>query len=167
MITPSNSCLAGLALAALSLGLVACGTDAPQDVPQVAGTYTATWTLQVLRRSDGFQTQFSCPGRLTFSEGAAAGGVIPISGFAVVTPPCAPESYNLNGTLGDGGTIDFTTGGPPPTQGPCPGGRNVHFSGQLERASGALSLSARGAIEVQCPDFGSHLFTYLLSARSN
>jgi hypothetical protein len=167
MISLSSRFLAGTTLAALALGLASCGADAPHDVATVSGSYSATWTLEVLRLSDGFQTQFSCPGRLTLSQGAATGGVLPISGFATVSPPCAPESYSLNGTLAEGGVIDFTTGGPPPTQGPCPGGRNVHFSGQFERSSGiALSLSVRGATQVQCPEFGAHTFTYLLNARA-
>jgi hypothetical protein len=152
----------------LALGLVACGGDGSPTTPSpppedVAGNYWLTWTLQVLRESDGFQTQFYCSGRLTFVQGAASGSIATLTGFAVVDLPCAPESYELQGTVDNNGAIQFTTDGPPPLEGPCPGGQGVSFSGQVTDENGWHSLSARGVTTVTCPEFGDHEFTYLLS----
>ena len=152
--------------AALSLGLAACGGDstsptAASPPPSVAGNYYLQWTLQVLRKSDGFQTQFQCYGQMTLAQGA---GSASLSGFAVVNGGCAPESYDLGGTVGAGGTIDFTTNGPKPPEGPCPGGKNVRFSGQVTTSDSYTQLTARGVTTVTCPEFGEHEFTYLIYA---
>jgi len=152
---------------ALALGLAACGGDSPTSPStppaDVAGSYWVSWTLQVLRQSDGFQTQFYCSGRLTLVQGAASGSTAPLTGFAVVEQPCAPESYDLAGTVDATGAIQFATDGPPPTEGPCPGGVDVRFSGQVSEQGGYHSLSARGVTTVTCPRFGEHAFTYLLN----
>ena len=151
---------------AAAAGLVGCGDDATTptpvtNLPDVAGSYYSSWTLQVLRKSDGFQKQFSCPGQMTLS--ASASGAL--TGFAVVEPPCAPESYDLTGKLLPGGALEITTGGPPPTEGPCPGGKNVSYTGQATPATGrASSLSLRGVTDVTCPQFGEHQFTYLIES---
>ena len=159
---------ASLALAA-TLVLVGCGDEATTVVydrpADVAGPYVVDWTLQVLRRSDGFQTQFTCRGQMTLRQGAPTAGVASLTGFAVVAPPCDPESYDLTGTLTSSGAVEFTTGGPSPTAGPCPGGRNVRFSGLFRSSGSSMTLSARGVTEVTCPDFGVHEFSYLVSAR--
>jgi hypothetical protein len=160
--------LAALALAApLGLGAVACGGDenpaSSTPPPDVAGTYYANWTLQVLRTSDGFQTSFYCSGQLTLVQGTTqAGGTASLSGFAVVAYPCAPESYDLVGSVAEGGAIAFVTDGPPPPEGPCPGGEDVRFSGQVTEQDGWRSLSVRGVTTVTCPEFGEHDFTYLI-----
>jgi hypothetical protein len=152
---------------ALALGLASCGGDSPTTPTpppaDVAGNYWATWTLQVLRQSDGFQTQFYCSGRVTFVQGPATGSTAPLTGFVVVDQPCAPESYDLLGTVGVNGAIEFTTEGPAPTEGPCPGGQDVRFSGQVTDQGGYHALSARGVTTVTCPEFGDHDFTYLLT----
>jgi hypothetical protein len=155
--------------AALGLGLMlaACGGDNSPTTPatpppDVAGAYYTSWTLQVLRKSDGFQTSFYCSGQLTLVQGAAAGGTAPLTGFAVVGYPCADESYDLRGSVVAGGGVQFTTNGPRPLEGPCPGGQNVSFSGQITSQDGYHSLSARGVATVQCPEFGEHEFTYLI-----
>lgn len=157
-----------VSVAALALALVACGGDDGPTTPtpppaEVAGDYWVTWTLQVRRLSDGFQTQFYCSGRVTFIEGTGAGSTAPLSGFAVVDLPCAPESYDLQGRVDSAGAIWFTTDGPPPLEGPCPGAQDVDFSGQVTEQNGWHSLSARGVASVTCPEYGAHEFTYLLN----
>ena len=136
MISRSTSRILAPAVAvALSLGLAACGGDdqvtSVTPPPDVAGPYALQWTLQVLRKSDGFQKEFTCYGQMTLVQGAATGSVASLSGFTVVNSGCAPESYDLNGSIGSGGAIEFTTNGPKPPEGPCPGGKNVRFSGQV------------------------------------
>jgi hypothetical protein len=156
-------------IAALALGvaLAGCGGDAVTNPitppPDVAGSYYANWTLQVLRKSDGFQKQFYCSGGLTLRQGGTSGAVASLTGFAVVGPPCSPESYDLTGNIMSGGAVEFTTNGPRPTEGPCPGGTAVRFSGQITAEDGWRSLSARGVTTVTCPQFGEHEFTYLIS----
>jgi hypothetical protein len=158
-----------VSLAALALALVACGDDGPTTPAtptpppaDVAGSYWLTWTLQVLRESDGFQKQFYCSGRITLVQGAATGSQAPLTGFALVDSPCAPESYDLQGSVDAMGAIQFTTEGPAPPEGPCPGADDVRFSGQITEQSGWHSLSARGVATVTCPEFGEHEFTYVL-----
>jgi hypothetical protein len=73
----------------------------------------------------------------------------------VVSSPCAPESYDLRGTIAAGGAVEFTTNGPRPTEGPCPGGNDVRFSGQITSEDAWRSLSVRGVTTVTCPRRGS------------
>jgi hypothetical protein len=155
-------------VAALGVALAACGgSDSPTTPttppPDVTGTYYMTWQLQVLRKKDGFQTQFYCGGRMTLSQAAPSGDTAKLSGFVVVDAPCAPESYSLAGTVETAGAVAFTTDGPRPLEGPCPGGTDIHYTGQITAESGYRSLSARGATTVTCPQFGEHDFTYLLT----
>lgn len=153
---------------ALALRLAACGGDDNQITsvtppPDAAGPYSLQWTLQVLRKSDGFQKAFTCYGQMTLVQGAAV-SVAPLSGFAVVSSGCAPESYDLNGSISSGGAIEFDTNGPKPPEGPCPGGKNVHFTGQLTTSGSRNVVSARGVTTVTCPQYGEHEFTYLVNA---
>lgn len=155
-----------LALASsVLLGLVACGGDdgpaAATPPPSVAGGYYVQWTLQVLRKSDGFQTQFQCYGQMTLVQGVASPS---LSGFAGVDSGCTPESYDLSGTVKDGGVVEFTTNGPRPPEGPCPGGKGVRFTGQVTTTDSYALLNARGVTTVTCPQFGDHEFTYLIRA---
>ncbi len=157
-----GSVLRFAAVPALALALSGCGGDdesptAPTPPVDVAGAYYTSWTLQVLRKSDGFQKSFYCSGQLTLVQGTTA-----LSGFAVVGSPCAPESYDLSGSIRAGGAIEFTTDGPRPTEGPCPGGKNVRFSGQVTSGDGWRTLSVRGVTTVTCPELGEHEFTYLI-----
>jgi hypothetical protein len=163
--------LAAPALAvALGLGLSACSGDGennPVSVtppPDVAGPYFLQWTLQVLRKSDGFQKQFDCYGTMTLIQGTATASTSTLSGFAVVNSVCPAESYDLSGSVSSGGAVEFNTNGPRPPEGPCPGGKNVHFTGQITSSSTYRTLSARGVTTVTCPQFGEHEFTYLINA---
>jgi hypothetical protein len=155
-------------LVALGLGLVSCGggdesPTSPTPPPYVSGLYSLTWALQVLRKSDGFQKQFYCYGQMTLSQGTASASTAPLSGFAAVTSGCAPESYDLRGTVNLSGAVEFTTNGPKPPEGPCPGGKDVRYSGQITSSGDSRYLSARGVTTVACPQFGEHEFTYLIS----
>lgn len=155
-----------LVVPSLALALAACGGGPTEPIvppPDVAGTYYATWTLQVLRKSDGFQKEFYCSGRVTLQQASASGETSRLSGFAVVTAPCAPESYSLTGTVTTGGTVRFTTDGPRPPEGPCPGGSAVPFSGQITSEDQWRILAVRGVTTVTCPQFGEHEFTYLIN----
>jgi hypothetical protein len=158
--------LAGAYLASL----IACGgtstTPSGAVTPsQLAGVWTGRplWTLQVLRISDNFTTSFTCAGSITLTEGPFVNGVAILGGFAVAGSPCAPVSFDLTGTVQSDGTLTIITGGPPPTEGPCPGGNNISYTGQVT-GTGFQALSARGVTTVQCPQFGEHRFTYLLAA---
>ena len=113
---------------ALSLALGACGGDdtsitSVTPPPDVAGPYALQWTLQVLRKSDGFQKAFTCYGQMTLVQGAAAGSVAPLSGFAVVSSGCAPESYDLSGSIGSGVPSSSTRTARSRRRGPAPAAR--------------------------------------------
>ncbi|HSD26045.1 MAG TPA: hypothetical protein VLL75_02020 [Vicinamibacteria bacterium] len=166
---PRHRLAAPALLVALGLGLAVCGgdDDSPTSAtppPTVGGSYFVQWTLQVLRKSDGFQKQFVCYGTMTLVQAPPAGSTSSLSGFAVVNSGCAPESYDLTGSVSAGGAIAFTTSGPKPPEGPCPGGKDVPFTGQVSTSGSYASLSTRGVTSVTCPEFGEHEFTYLINA---
>lgn len=151
--------------AVLALGLATCGDDSPTSPtpppPDVAGTYQVRWTLEVLRLSDGFRIDFRWLGGLTLAQGPPSGRTAPLTGSAVVYSSTS-ELYDLAGTVDNHGGIRFTTSGPPPPEGPCPGGENVAFLGQVSQGAEGALLSARGVTTVDCPVFGEHEFTYRL-----
>lgn len=152
-----RSALLGMALAAVGCGDDASPTRAAVPAVNVSGKWVASsdfWTLQVYRIDDGFTTSFRCGGSMTLTQDGTR-----LSGFAVVGYPCAPISFDVTGTVDGGGAISLETGGPPPTEGPCPGGENVEYSGQVQGSQ----LSARGVTVVDCPTYGEHRFTYLIS----
>src|SRR5688572_15645937 len=97
------------------------------------------------------------PGTLTQSPGSFA-----IGGFMASTGPCEPVSFELTGSFVAGGAVTFKANAPRPPQGPCPGGRDVEFSGTFTNTN--RLISARGVTRVQCPEFGEHVFTYLVTA---
>jgi hypothetical protein len=134
---------------------------APNQAPDVSGRYTASplWILQVLRTSDNFQTSFNCNGTMTLTQSP---GSFTFTGFMVSTTPCEPVSFEVAGTFQAGGAVTFRANGPRPPQGPCPGGRDVEFTGTFTNAN--RLLSARGVTRVQCPEFGEHVFTYIVNA---
>lgn len=134
-------------------------TPAPPPAPDVSGRYSGTLTLQVLRSSDNFQTSFNCSAQMTVTQ---TPGSSTLGGFFVSSSPCEPVSFDMTGAVQAGGATTLRTNGPRPPQGPCPGGRDVDFSGIFTTA-GTRSLSARGTTKVQCPDFGEHTFTYIFA----
>jgi hypothetical protein len=160
-----------LSVAAALLALfTACGDDdtvtGPNGsafAPNIAGTYSSSqlWLIQVVRTNDNFTKSFTCQGSLTLSQSSVAGGSANVSGFAVVGAPCPPLSFPLAGNVRSDGTITFTTGGPRPPEGPCPPADGAEYSG----LANGTSLSVRAAAVVQCPEFGEHRFSYIVSAR--
>jgi hypothetical protein len=163
-----------MAAALLTLPLLsACGNDtvtrppavSGEPVVSIAGTYTGFpfWLIQVVRTNDNFTTSFNCQGTMTISQSPGSNGVASLSGFAVVGSPCPPLSFPLSGTLRSDGTITIITGGPRPPEGPCPPAVGAEYSGLAT----ANSISARGSATVQCPEFGEHKFSYIISARKS
>ncbi len=133
-------------------------TPAPAPSPDVSGRYSGTWTLQVLRLSDNFQTSFNCPATMTLTQPP---GTNALGGFVVSSAPCEPVSFDLSGTVAPGGIVTLRTNGPRPPEGPCPEGMNVDYTGSIG-STGTRVLSARGATKVTCPEFGDHMFTYIM-----
>ncbi len=163
------------ALVICALWLAGCGSDdssptvtpsptpapapAPAAAPDVSGRYSGTLTLQVLRESDNFQTSFTCSAMMTITQSPGASA---LAGFWVSSSPCEPVSYDISGMAQAGGATALRTNGTRPPQGPCPGGRDVDFSG-IVTTTGTRALSLRGATKVQCGDLGTHDFTYILT----
>src|SRR5258706_12016051 len=101
--------------------LAGCGSDSPTAVtnlPNVAGTYSGynIWLVQFKRTSDGYSGAFNCNGSVTLVQSHTG----QLSGFAVVSSPCPPLSFDLSGGVGPDGSVTFTTGGPNPAGGPGP-----------------------------------------------
>jgi hypothetical protein len=139
------------------------GFNSKDNVPQVAGIYTGSsfWVHQVLRTSDGFMKSFTCSGSLTLTQRRGTSDrADQITGFAVVSSPCPPVSFDLTGTVASDGSITFVTGGPKPPEGPCPAAQNVSYSGGVFDRR----LNVRGSATVMCPEFGEHKFTYIVTA---
>ena len=166
-----------VALVVCTLWLAGCGSDhevsvtpsptpapAPSPAPapaapDVSGRYSGTLTLQVLRESDNFQTSFNCTATMTITQSPGASA---IGGFWVSSSPCEPVSFDIAGAVQAGGSSTLRTNGTRPPQGPCPGGKDVDFSGIIA-TTGSRTLSMRGVTKVQCGDLGTHDFTYLLT----
>jgi hypothetical protein len=166
MIRTKTITACGLAVALLASG---CGDDnssrptapnPPVLSSNLSGTYGVSWLMQVLRTSDGFMTSFNCSGSMTLQQSGSG----ELSGFSVVGSPCPAVSYPLRGRVSSDGSIEFLTGGPKPPQGPCPGVQETSYTGIV---TGGTRISARGVGTVRCPEFGEHVFTYIVSANKN
>jgi hypothetical protein len=129
----------------------------PNPPPDVSGRYSGTLTLQVLRMSDNFQTSFNCGATMTVTQTPQTAT---LGGFFVSSAPCEPVSFDLAGMVQAGGATTIRTNGPRPPMGPCPGGKDVDFTG-IFTTTGTRSVSARGTTKVTCPEFGDHTFTYV------
>ena len=136
-------------------------TPRPAPIPDLSGRWMGgpLCVLQVLRTSDNFQTSFNCNGTMTITQSP---GSYAVGGFMASTTPCEPVSFELSGTFAPGGTVTFKSDGPRPPQGPCPGGKEIEFTGTFYGNN--RLLSARGVTRVQCPEFGEHVFTYIVTA---
>jgi len=152
------------------LALAACGSETPTvatPVPIVAGKYNGwpTWTVQWLRARDGVTGTFTCEGSITLSQGAAVPGGATLTGFAVASYPCPPQSFELTGTVDPDGSITLRTNGPKPPEGQCPAATDVVYSGVVR----GNELSARATTNINCPGPGEgpQRMDYILSAYRN
>ncbi len=156
---------------ALALAIAACGDDhdgvtrSVTPPPNVSGNYFGGWTLQVLRKSDGFRKQFHCEGVVALQQSETSTSNAVLSGWATAGPPCSTATYDLRGVVRVNGSFEFASDGPAPPEGPCRGGQGVTFSGLIIVSNlGGGMLSARGVADVTCPEFGEHRLTYIIEA---
>ena len=134
-------------------------SPAPPSAPDVSGRYIGTWTLQVLRESDNFQTSFNCSGAMTVTQSP---GNFSFGGFIVSSSPCEPATFDLsNASFEQGGAAKFRSTSPHPPQGPCPRGTDVDYVGTFTNSN--RLLSAKGTTRVQCGDLGPHTYTYVIT----
>ena len=145
--------LKALSLAALlGSGLAACGNGGARRRRQVF------LALDTASPQEEQPIPEAVPVLRSDDAAARSVGLSQAHRFAVVSSGCAPESYNPTGTVATSGAIEFTTNGPKPPEGPCPGGTNVRYSGQVTASDSHRFISARGVTTVTCPDFGEHDF---------
>ena len=147
------------------LSLAACGgSDTPttpaRPVPSIAGRYQRWDALLVQwnRANDGVSGSFTCQGSLTISQTEGVAGISAITGFLVISSPCRPQSFDLNGTVDADGKLHFFTGGPKPPVGQCPAVNRVEYSGVVvidtDGRGTSAELSARGTANINCPGPG-------------
>jgi hypothetical protein len=165
----------GVALLGM-LALAACGGDddgtptrpvTPSPAPPpitFSGTYAHSqlWLVAFERMSDGWRSQYTCPGTMTLAQGPAVGSSAPLTGFAVVTAPCPSLTFEVTGTANGDGTVQFSMDGPRPLG--CPEKKAPYagiFSGR--------QLSARGTTSIECSGetVGTHRFDYVITAFKN
>lgn len=162
-------------LAVLSaLALAACGGDSDSittPVPVVtapitnySGTYANSqlWLVAFERASDGWRSQYYCPGTMTLSQGATTGSSAPLTGFGVVTAPCPSLTFTLTGTVKADNSVEFSTDGPRPLG--CPS-KTATYAGIFT----TRGLSARGSTSIEChgETEGTHRFDYVITAFKN
>jgi len=156
-----------------ALALAACGDDnalpitptsPPPPITNWSGTYSNSqlWLVAFERASDGWRSSYTCPGNLTISQGAQSGSSAPITGFAVVSQPCPPGTFEFTGTVNADGSMAFTTDGPRPLG--CPE-RRTNYAGLFT----GRQLSARGSTSIECSGVtvGTHRFDYVITAFRN
>ncbi len=155
-----------LATAAVLLALAACGSDsstsasAVPSYPSLQGVWYANWTTQYNRTRDNYNGSYQCPGQLTINHDPRKST---FTGFAVVSQPCPPLSFDLSGTIDSSKGVHITMAGPRPGAGTCPQFPVSGYTGSL--VDPALSLRANAT--VNCPGTleGEYTFSILLSAR--
>jgi len=152
-----------LCAASIGVALAACNgesptTPSPVVVPSVAGRYEAwnMWQVQFYRMSDGFTGSFYCPGSLTLAQSGSR-----LTGFAVVSDPCPPLSFELSGSVTADRGVSFTSSGPRPAQGQCPAPTGAAYGGV---ATGS-QISLRATVNLECPGPGEgpHRFDYIIT----
>ena len=153
-----------LVLAVLGF-LAACGgedaTGPTTPLPNVAGTYNGNWLVQFRRHHDGFSGSFYCYGSVTLAQSSTGA----LTGFSVISASCPAASFDLSGSVGTGGSVTFTTGGPRPSVGQCPVATGASYTGVVTDHR----LSARATVELNCPGpgEGAHTFDYILDVWTN
>jgi hypothetical protein len=164
--------MAGLALVS-TLALAACGGDDPiptapvvpaASITNYSGTYANSqlWLVAFERASDGWRSQYTCPGTMTLSQGATVGQSAPLTGFGVVTAPCPSLTFTLTGSVKADNSVEFSTDGPRPLG--CPG-KAATYAGIFT----SRQLSARGSTSIEChgETEGTHRFDYVITAFKN
>jgi hypothetical protein len=149
--------LAHALVVALGLGLAACSgeSDGPTTAtppPRVGGDYYVNWTLQVLRKSDGFQKQFVLR-PMTLVQNPPVGSTSTLSGL-FVDRAARPSPTTSAGASAQTGCRVHHERLPPP-EGPCPGGKNLRYSGHVRTDDNGTTMRTRGVTTVTCPQFGS------------
>jgi hypothetical protein len=165
--------MSGLAVLSM-LALAACGGDDrnPTATPVVpnasitnySGTYSNSqlWLVAFERASDGWRSQYYCPGTMTLAQGETSGTSAPLTGFGVVTAPCPSLTFTLTGTVKADNSVEFSTDGPRPLG--CPG-KQATYAGIFT----SRQLSARGSTSIEChgETEGTHRFDYVITAFKN
>jgi hypothetical protein len=159
----SRNTTVAIAMAAL-LALSACGDDEPTTptpvMPTVGGTYYANWQMQWRRENDGATGVIACYGTITLAQSITSANSATLNGFAVVSGPCPPQSFDVRGTMQANGTVQLTTGAPKPFQGQCPGAPATQYAGVVTEHD----LAARASLDVNCSGEGPHHWDYILTA---
>lgn len=161
----SRTTTGAIAIAAL-LALSACGDEGPSMptpvMPTVSGTYYANWQMQFRRQHDGFRGVIGCYGTITLAQTPTSRSTASLSGFAVVSGPCPPQSFDVRGTMQANGAVQLTTGAPQPFSGTCPGTPAAQYSGVVTERD----LAVRASTDVDCPGpgEGSHHWDFILTA---
>lgn len=143
--------------------LAACGGDdtttpTPVNLPNVAGAYHGSWLVQFRRHRDDYSGSFYCNATITLAQSATG----TLTGFAVVSNPCPPLSFDLAGSVRSDGSVTFVTGGPRPSVGQCPAAADASYLGVIKNRQ----MSMRASVELNCPGPGEgpHTFDYILEA---
>ena len=159
-----------IAIAALT-ALAACGGDSEPVIttptkttasyPSLQGLWTGSqmWLTQFNRTRDNYNGSYACPGQLTITHDTSRSS---FSGFAVVSQPCPPLSFDLTGTIDAARAVHVTTAGPRPGDGTCPQFPVSTYTGSLV----GNTLSLRAAAAVNCPGAleGQYTFNIILTA---
>lgn len=157
----SIAVLSGVALSLLSAG---CGKESPTvpvvPIPSIAGRYEGyqMWQTQFVRLSDGYNGSWTCPGQVTIVHTQDSRA---FTGFATVEAPCRAESFDVTGTVDQGGVVTFTTGAPRAGAGPCPPPPPFSYSG-IVTGQQPQTLSARGSVTMACRAEGDYQFTLIV-----
>jgi hypothetical protein len=152
---------------ALLLPLAACGGDdssptrgttTPTYV-SMQGLWSGTWLTQYNRTRDNYNGDYSCPGQLTINHDPSRAS---FTGFAVVSEPCPPLSFDLTGSIDASKGVRVQMAGPRPGSGTCPQFPVSTYTGSLV----GNTLSLRANATVNCPgEFeGEYTFNIILTA---
>ncbi len=152
------------------MSLAACGGDSESPTtpsqpsasyPSMQGLWTNSqmWLTQFNRTRDNFNGSYTCPGQLTITHDTSRPG---FSGFAVVSQPCPPLSFDLTGTISADRAVRITMAGPRPGAGSCPQFPSSTYTGSLVGST----LSLRAGATVACPGEleGEYTFSIIVTA---
>jgi len=147
--------LAGIALSACGHGEITTTTP-PMDA---AGTWWLTMTLNVARLADGYRAELECRGTAALTQEPGTGS---LRGVVRYSYRCEGGSA-LSGSVNAAGKTAFTMDGfkpYEPAETPCPGAKDVSFSGELSTFGYGTRIYATGITRVSCGELGDHESTY-------